>query len=57
MLRNFQVEVAAGTAFDLEEKGKQGELDGSDQIIDRLAGQLDEVAQNLEQLVKKISKD
>ena len=57
MLRNFQAEVAAGTAFDLEEKGKQGELDGSDQIIDRLAGQLDEVAQNLEQLVKKISKD
>jgi CheY-like chemotaxis protein len=57
MLRNFQAEVAADTAFDLEEKGKQGELDGTDQIIDRLTDQLDEVAQNLQQLVKKISKD
>jgi PAS domain S-box-containing protein len=57
MLRNFEAEVAADTAFDLEKKGKQGELDGTDQIIDNLAAQLDEVAQNLEQLVKKISKD
>jgi hypothetical protein len=57
MLRNFQAEVAADTAFDLEKKGKQGELDGTDQIIDRLTGQLDEVAQKLQQLVKKISKD
>ncbi len=55
MLRNFQAEVAADTAFDLEKKGKQGELDGSDQIIDRLTGQLDEVAQKLKALVKKIS--
>jgi CheY-like chemotaxis protein len=57
MLRNFEAEVAADTAFDLEKKGKQGELDGTDQIIDNLAGQVDEVAQNLQQLVKKISKD
>jgi len=57
MLRNFEAEVAADTAFDLEKKGKQGELDGTDQIVDRLAGQLEEVTQNLEQLVKKISKD
>jgi CheY-like chemotaxis protein/HPt (histidine-containing phosphotransfer) domain-containing protein len=57
MLRNFEAEAAADTAFDLEKKGKQGELDGTDQIIDRLADQIDEVAQNLKQLVKKISKD
>ena len=57
MLRNFQAEAAADIAFDLEKKGKQGELDGTDQIIDRLADQLDEVAQNLKQMVKKISKD
>jgi CheY-like chemotaxis protein len=55
MLRNFQAEVAADTAFDLEEKGRQGELDGIDQIIDSLTGQLDEVAQNLKALVKEIS--
>jgi hypothetical protein len=57
MLRNFEAEAAADTAFDLEKKGKQGELDGTDQIIDSLAGQLDEVARNLQQLVKKISED
>jgi CheY-like chemotaxis protein len=39
MLRNFQAEVAADTAFDLEEKGKQGELDGIDQVIDSLTAQ------------------
>ena len=55
MLRNFEAEVAADTAFDLEKKGKQGELDGTDQIIDSLAGQLDEVVQNLKDIVKKIS--
>ena len=55
MLRNFQAEVAADTAFELEKKGQQGELDGTDQSIDRLTGQLDEVAQNLKALVKKIS--
>jgi PAS domain S-box-containing protein len=51
MLRNFEAEVAADTAFDLEKKGKQGELDG----IDSLAGQLDELAQNLKALVKEVS--
>ena len=55
MLRNFEAEAAADTAFDLEKKGKQGELDGTDQIIDSLAGQLDEVAQNLKAIVKEIS--
>jgi CheY-like chemotaxis protein/HPt (histidine-containing phosphotransfer) domain-containing protein len=55
MLRNFQAEAAADTAFDLEKRGKQGEMDGTDQIIESLAGQLDEVAQKLKQLVKEIT--
>jgi two-component system sensor histidine kinase/response regulator len=50
MLRNFRAEAAADTAFDLEKRGKQGELDGTDQIIENLAGQLDEVAQKLQAL-------
>jgi CheY-like chemotaxis protein len=57
MLRNFQAEDAADVAFDLEKKGKQGELDGTDQVIDNLADKLEEVAQNLQELVIKISKE
>jgi CheY-like chemotaxis protein/HPt (histidine-containing phosphotransfer) domain-containing protein len=55
MLRNFQAETAADTAFDLEKRGKQGELDGSDQIIESLAGQLDELAEKLKQLVSEVA--
>jgi two-component system sensor histidine kinase/response regulator len=55
MLRNFQAEAAADTAFDLEQKGRQGDLDGTDRIIESLAGQLDEVAQKLKTLVKEAS--
>ncbi len=55
MLRNFQAESAAETAFELEQIGDQGKLDGADQIIDSLGGQLDDVARKLKQLVKKIS--
>ena len=55
MLRNFQAETAADTAFDLEKKGKQGELDGTDAILENLAAQLDEVAQKLKQLVREVS--
>jgi PAS domain S-box-containing protein len=51
MLRNFQAEAAAETAFDLEKRGKLGELDGAEQIIEGLAGQLEEVAQKLKQLI------
>jgi two-component system sensor histidine kinase/response regulator len=57
MLRNFQAEAAADTALDLEKRGKQGELDGTDPIIENLAGQLGEVAQKLKQLVKEITGD
>jgi two-component system sensor histidine kinase/response regulator len=56
MLRNFQAEAAADTAFDLEKRGKQGELDGTDRIIENLTGQIDEVAQKLKQLVGEVSK-
>ena len=55
MLRNFQAEAAADTAFDLEKKGKQGQLDGVDQIIETLSGQLDDVARKLKDLIKKVS--
>jgi PAS domain S-box-containing protein len=55
MLRNFQAEAAADTAFDLEKKGQQGQLDGVDQIIETLSGQLDKVAQKLKQLVEETS--
>ena len=55
MLRNFQAEAAAETAFELEQIGKQGKWDGADQIVDSLAGQLDDVARKLKAVVKKIS--
>jgi CheY-like chemotaxis protein len=55
MLRNFQADAVADKAFELEKIGKQGELDGADQIIESLAGQLDDVARKLKQLVKEIS--
>ena len=55
MLRNFQAESAAETAFELEQIGDQGKLDGADQIVDSLAGQLDEVSRKLKEVVKKIS--
>lgn len=55
MLRNFQAEALAETAFDLEKRGKQGDLDGTDQIIETLAGQLDKVAQKLKALVQEVT--
>jgi PAS domain S-box-containing protein len=55
MLRNFQAESAAETAFELEQIGDRGKLDEADQIVDSLAGQLDEVAQKLKAVVKKLS--
>ena len=55
MLRNFQAQAVADTAFDLEKRGKQGELDGTDQIIENLAGQLDEVAQKLKAMVGDVT--
>jgi PAS domain S-box-containing protein len=55
MLRNFQAESAAETAFELEQIGERGKLDGADQIVDSLTGQLEEVSRKLKQVVKKIS--
>jgi CheY-like chemotaxis protein/HPt (histidine-containing phosphotransfer) domain-containing protein len=55
MLRNFQADAAADTAFDLEKKGQHGQLDGVEQTIESLAGQLDDLAQKLKDLVKEIS--
>jgi two-component system sensor histidine kinase/response regulator len=55
MLRNFQAESAAETAFELEQIGDQGKLDEADQIVDSLAAQLDDVSRKLKEVVKKIS--
>ena len=55
MLRNFQADAVADKAFELEKIGKQGELDGADQIIESLTGQLDDVARKLKQLAREIS--
>jgi signal transduction histidine kinase/DNA-binding response OmpR family regulator len=55
MLRNFQADAAADAAFELEKMGRQGELNGADQIIDSLAHQLDEVAKKLKEFVKEDS--
>ncbi|MGW8303491.1 MAG: response regulator, partial [Desulfobacterales bacterium] len=55
MLRNFQAESAAETAFELEQIGEQGKLDDADQIVDSLAAQLDDVSRKLKEVVKKIS--
>ena len=55
MLRNFQAESAAETAYELEQIGEQGKLDDADHIVDSLAGQLDDVAKKLKQVIKKLS--
>jgi CheY-like chemotaxis protein len=55
MLRNFQAESAAETAFELEQIGDQGKLDDADQIVDSLASQLEEVSRKLTEVVKNIS--
>jgi CheY-like chemotaxis protein/HPt (histidine-containing phosphotransfer) domain-containing protein len=55
MLRNFQAESAAETAFELEQMGDREKLDGADQIVDSLTGQLEEVSRRLKQLVKQVS--
>ena len=55
MLRNFQAENAADTAYTLEQMGRNGILADADQIVDSLADQLEQVAQKLQQLVQEIS--
>jgi len=43
MLRNFQAEAAAQTAFQLEEIGRQKVFDNSDKIYEKLDSQLDKI--------------
>ena len=57
MLRNFQAEAAADTAYTLEKMGREGTLVDADQIVDNLAEQLDQVARKLKQLVLEISRN
>ncbi len=56
MLRNFQAEAAADTAYTLEQMGREGSLVDADQIVDNLAEQLEQVALKLQQLVREISR-
>ena len=55
MLRNFQAEAAADTAYTLERMGRDGTLGDADQIVDSLADQLERIARKLQQLVREIS--
>ena len=53
MLRNFQAESAADTAFELEKRGKEKRLDDIDGLIGHLEKQIAEVEQKLQELVKQ----
>ncbi|MDX1707147.1 MAG: response regulator [Desulfobacterales bacterium] len=57
MLRNFQAEAAADTAYILEKMGREETLDDADQIVDSLAHQLEQVAQKLQQLAREIARN
>ncbi len=56
MLRNFQAEAAADTAFYLEKKAKEKKMEALDQIIDKLGKQTAEVDKLLQDLVSQKSK-
>jgi len=53
MLRSFQAEAAADIAFDLEKKGKEKQLKGLGQIIDKLEKQIVEFEKQLLDLVSQ----
>jgi two-component system sensor histidine kinase/response regulator len=52
MLKNFQFEKAAQTAFRLEEAGRQKVFDNSRPAYEKLAGQLDEARKMLADMIK-----
>jgi PAS domain S-box-containing protein len=53
MLRNFQAEAAADTAFELEKRGKEKRLEDIDALIGALEEQIAAVERNLKSLVEK----
>ena len=53
MLRNFQAEPAANTAFELEQKAKENQLQDLDQLIDKLENQVADVDQQLRDMVAR----
>jgi CheY-like chemotaxis protein/HPt (histidine-containing phosphotransfer) domain-containing protein len=55
MLRNFQAEPAADTAFELEQKAKENQLQNLDQLIDKLDNQVADVDQQLRDMVAQKS--
>jgi CheY-like chemotaxis protein len=56
MLRNFQAEAAADTAFYLEKKAKEKKMEALDKIIDKLAKQTAAVDKTLRKLVDEVIK-
>jgi hypothetical protein len=56
MLRNFQAEAAADTAFYLEKKAKEQKMETLDKIIDKLAKQTAAVDKLLQDLVSQKGK-
>ena len=51
MLRNFQAEPAADTALEIEKKAKEEQLQGLEQLIDKLENQVTGVNQQLREMV------
>ena len=55
MLRNFQAEAAAQTAFQLEEIGRQKVFDNSDKADEKLVSQLDKIYKILSDILKEVA--
>jgi PAS domain S-box-containing protein len=56
MLRNFQAEAAADTAFYIEKRAKEQKMEALDRIIDKLAKQTAAVDETLRKLVDEVIK-
>jgi PAS domain S-box-containing protein len=52
MLRNFQADPAADTALEIEKKAKEKQLQGLEQLIDKLENQVTEVDRQLQAMVE-----
>ena len=53
MLKHFQADPAAETAFELEIKGRENTFDGVPKAIDNLAGQVDQLDKALRAILEK----
>ena len=55
MLKNFRAETAANIAFDLEKKGKNSDLNGVQEDIERLTAHISEVDSTLRNIIAQQS--